>query len=112
MKYNFLRFDKEKNIEVFENAGWHFNNIMSPEQISLKLKTFAHTEFNSKEFYSVENIRNKIDKKIDLFNRGHNYRVVEIDDRFHISINLGCGQVFYDEFEISEGYYPFLNTHH
>ena len=82
LKYNFLRFDKEKNIEVFENAGWHFNNIMSPEQISLKLKTFAHTEFNSKEFYSVENIRNKIDKKIDLFNRGHNYRVVEIDDRF------------------------------
>ena len=82
LKYNFFRFDKEKNIEVFENAGWHFNNIMSPEQISLKLKTFAHTEFNSKEFYSVENIRNKIDKKIDLFNRGHNYRVVEIDDRF------------------------------
>ena len=81
LKYNFLRFDKEKNIEVFENAGWHFNNIMSPEQISLKLKTFAHTEFNSKEFYSVENIRNKIEKKIDLFNRGHNYRVVKIDDR-------------------------------
>ncbi len=82
LKYNFLRFDKEKNIEVFKNAGWHFNNIMSPEQISLKLKTFAHTEFNSKEFYSVENIRNKINKKIDLFNRGHNYRVIEIDDRF------------------------------
>ena len=55
---------------------------MSPEKISLKLKTFAHTEFNSKEFYSVENIRNKIDKKIDLFNRGHNYRADEIDDRF------------------------------
>ena len=64
LKYNFLRFDKEKNIEVFENAGWHFNNIMSPEQISLKLKTFAHTEFNSKEFYSVENIRNREKTKI------------------------------------------------
>ena len=37
-------------------------------------------------------------------------KLIEIDDRFHVSINLGYGQVFYDGFELSESYYPFLNT--
>ena len=35
LKYNFLRIDKEKSIELFHNAGWHFNNLMSPKDISL-----------------------------------------------------------------------------
>ena len=82
LNYSFFRFDKEKNIEIFQNGGWHFNNVMSPEKISLKLKTFAHKEFSSDEFSSVKNIRDKIDKKIDLFNRGFNYKVVEIDNKF------------------------------
>ena len=50
LKYSFFRFDKEKNIEIFEKAGWHFNNLMSPENISLKLKTFAHSEFSNSRF--------------------------------------------------------------
>ena len=59
LKYNFLRIDKEKNIEIFKNAGWHFNNILSPEEISLKLKTFAHSEFADKKFSSVDIIEKK-----------------------------------------------------
>ena len=38
LNYSFLRIDKEKSIEVFKDGGWHFNNIMSPREISLKLK--------------------------------------------------------------------------
>ena len=38
LKYSFLRFDKEKNIQIFYNGGWHFNNIMTSEEISKKLK--------------------------------------------------------------------------
>ena len=82
LKYNFFRIDKEKNIELFDDGGWHFNNIMSPEQISLKLKTYAHNEFSSDEFSSINIIKDKIDKKIDLFNRGYNYKVVPIDNTF------------------------------
>ena len=55
---------------------------MSPEEISLKLKTFAHEEFSGKEFSSVEIIREKIKNKIDLFNRGHTYKKIAIDSRF------------------------------
>ena len=82
LKYKFYRFDKEKNIQIFENAGWHFNNVMSPEKISKKLKTFAHKEFSSEEFSSVETIRNKINAKVDLFNRNEKYEVVRIDEGF------------------------------
>ena len=82
LKYSFLRFDKEKSIEIFENAGWHFNNLMSPENISLKLRTFAHKEFSGDEFSSVEVIKNKINNKQDLFNRGHVYKVINIDYNF------------------------------
>jgi len=82
LKYNFFRFDKEKNIEIFKNGGWHFNNIMRPETISLKLKTFAHSEFSDKKFSDVEIIRSKIEKKVDLFDRGHQYKKVELDNTF------------------------------
>ena len=82
LKYNFFRIDKEKNIQTFDKAGWHFNNIMSYEQISLKLKTFAHTEFSDDNFSSIEAIKNKIDQQVDLFNRGHKYKKVKFDNNF------------------------------
>ena len=82
LKYNFFRFDKEKNIQIFENAGWHFNNILSPENISLKLRTFAHSEFANEKFSAIETIQKKIKNRIDLFERGHKYEVIKIDNNF------------------------------
>ena len=82
LKYSFLRIDKERNIQLFENAGWHFNNILTYDEISLKLKTFAHNEFSIDKFSSVENIKNKIEMKVDLFDRGHSYETVELDNSF------------------------------
>jgi len=82
LKYSFFRFDKEKSIQVFNKAGWHFNNVMTPEDISKKLKTFAHTEFSKEQFSSPQIIKSKILKRIDLFDRGHQYKVVDIDSSF------------------------------
>ena len=82
LKYSFLRIDKEKSIQIFKNAGWHFNNLMSPESISLKLRTFAHKEYSGNEFSSPDLIKEKINKKIDLFNRGHKYKVINLDNNF------------------------------
>jgi beta-1,4-mannosyl-glycoprotein beta-1,4-N-acetylglucosaminyltransferase len=82
LNYNFWRFDKEKNMQIFNNGGWHFNNIMKPELISLKLKTFAHSEFSDEKFSDVNIIRSKIEKKIDLFHRGHQYIKIKLDDSF------------------------------
>jgi len=82
LQYGIFRFDKEKNIQIFDKAGWHFNNIMTPDEISKKLKTFAHTEFSKEEFSSPKIIESKILKKIDLFNRGHQYKVIDLDNSF------------------------------
>ena len=82
LKYKFFRIDKEKNLEIFKDGGWHFNNIMDPELISLKLKTYAHSEFSEDKFSNVNIIRSKIEKKIDLFERGHQYKKVVLDDSF------------------------------
>ena len=82
LHYSFFRFDKEKNIELFENGGWHFNNILTPKEISLKLRTFAHSEFSKKEFSEEDVIRSKIEKRIDLFGRGHKYKLVNFGEKF------------------------------
>ena len=42
LDYKFFRIDKEKNIQIYNDAGWHFNNILSPKEISLKLR-LLHT---------------------------------------------------------------------
>ena len=82
LKYKFYRLDKEKSIEIFDNGGWHFTNLMHPELISKKLKTFAHSEFSGDQFSSIEIIKKKIEEKVDLFNRGHKYNYVKLDDTF------------------------------
>jgi beta-1,4-mannosyl-glycoprotein beta-1,4-N-acetylglucosaminyltransferase len=80
LKYSIFRIDKEKNIEIFNDAGWHFNNIMSPQEISIKLKTFAHSEFSTDQYSNPKTIEEKINLKIDLFERGHQYIKVSLDD--------------------------------
>ena len=82
LKYNFFRIDKEKSVEIFNNSGWHFNNILSPKEISKKLKSFAHTEFSSSRFSNYKIIKNKILNRIDLFERGHEYIKVNFDKSF------------------------------
>ncbi len=78
----FWRFDKERNIELIQNGGWHFNNLFNAKEISIKLKTFAHEEFNKDKFTDVNIIQKKIDQKIDLFDRGNKYKKVELDNSF------------------------------
>ena len=78
----FWKFYKEKSIEIIKNGGWHFNSILSPEEISRKLKTFAHTEYATDRYSSIESIKKKIINKVDLFERGHKYETVQIDNSF------------------------------
>ena len=42
LNYSFLRLDKEKSIEIFEDGGWHFTCIRTPEDLEKKLLNFAH----------------------------------------------------------------------
>ena len=77
-----FKFNNEKSIEIINDGGWHFNNIMSPDKISIKLKTFAHSEFSGKKFSSLKVIKSKIKRKKDLFERGHVYQKIKMDNNF------------------------------
>ena len=74
-KYPFYRFDKI-NWNIIEKGGWHFSNIMTPEDISKKLKSFAHSEYNKPEYTDIETIRKKIESKKDLFGRNFQFKKI------------------------------------
>ena len=81
-KYPFWRIDKTRNIQIIEDGGWHFAYQSSPSEISKKIKSFSHGEFNIDDFTNDNVIAEKIKMKKDIFSRGFTYRKVEIDKSF------------------------------
>ncbi len=81
-KYPFWRIDKVRNIQIIQDGGWHFAFLQSPENISKKIKSFAHGEFNKDDISSEENIKLRIQKGEDVFNRGYDLKRVEVDSSF------------------------------
>ena len=43
---------------------------------------FPHSEFSSEKYSSVVVIKKKIENKEDLFERGHKYKSVKLDQKF------------------------------
>ena len=82
LKYGIWRFDKEKSIEIINDGGWHFNYLLRPDEISKKFKSLAETSWDKEEYFNENNIKEKIKQKIDLFNRGHTFERVNIDDTY------------------------------
>ena len=81
-KYPFWRFDKPKNIQIIKDGGWHFAYLQSPENISKKIKSFAHGEFNKDHLVDEIKIKEKIKKGEDVFERGFKIKKINIDDSF------------------------------
>lgn len=81
-KYPFWRIDKPRNLQIIENGGWHFAYLQSTENISKKIKSFAHGEFNKPIFSNEKKIEEKINMGKDIFDRNISYRKVEIDSTF------------------------------
>ena len=82
LKTPFWKFYKNKNIEIINNGGWHFNSLLSPKEISSKLKSFAHQEFSSPEYSDEKIIKNNILNHRDLFKRNLKYEKVNLDSTF------------------------------
>jgi len=74
--YPFYRFDKIK-WNIIDNGGWHFSFVMSPEKVSKKIKSFAHSEFNKFQFTNVNQIIEKINSHKDLFGRNFNFKIIQ-----------------------------------
>ena len=78
----FWKFYKEKNIQSINNGGWHFTYLMTPQMIAKKIKNSGHIEFNKNEFTSIKNIKLKIKKLIDPFNRNAILKVVKLNNSY------------------------------
>ena len=81
-KHPFWRIDKKRNLQIIENGGWHFAYLGNPANISKKIKSFSHGEFNKINFTNQENIKKKIDMGKDIFDREIIYKKVQIDNSF------------------------------
>ena len=82
LKKSFWKIGIEKNIQIMEDGGWHFNNLYTPKLISKKLKTFQHQEFSVDKYSSIDVINKKILNLEDLFGRKQNYQKVEFDETY------------------------------
>ena len=82
LEYPFWRIDKEKSLQLIKKGGWHFTYLMTPEDISKKIQSMSHTEFNKEEFRNIKNIQDKIKNLKDPFNRNYNFKKVKIDDTY------------------------------
>ena len=80
-EYSFFQFYRIK-WNIIKNGGWHFSFLMQPTEIKKKIKSFAHDEFNKKEFLEINEIEKKIKLGEDLFNRDQKYIKVELDNNF------------------------------
>ena len=81
-EYPFWRIDKIRNLQIINNGGWHFAYLQTPENISKKIKSFAHGEFNKIDNTNEESISLKIEKGQDIFKRDHNLKKIDIDSSF------------------------------
>tara|TARA_B100001093_G_scaffold515383_1_gene591597 strand:+ start:53 stop:862 length:810 start_codon:yes stop_codon:yes gene_type:complete len=86
----FWKFRLEKNIEIINDGGWHFNNLYDLEIIAKKIKTFPHTEYNIEKFTNIENIKKRVENLEDLFDRGYKFEKKIIDQSYpeYIQKNL------------------------
>ena len=82
LKYGFWRIDKERNLQILKNGGWHFSYLLTPIEIKRKIQTFAHNELNKQKYTNLNNIKNCIKKFKDLFHREAKFKKVKIDYKF------------------------------
>ena len=63
--YPFWRFDKI-NWNIIKNGGWHFSYVMSNKNIINKIKSFAHSEYNKKQFLNLKTVK-KLSQKRKIY---------------------------------------------
>jgi beta-1,4-mannosyl-glycoprotein beta-1,4-N-acetylglucosaminyltransferase len=64
------------------DGGWHFSFLKKATDISKKIKSFAHQEYNESKFLNLIEIEKKINSGTDLFDRDYNYKKIELNKDF------------------------------
>tara|TARA_Y100000591_G_C21532065_1_gene544645 strand:- start:111 stop:701 length:591 start_codon:yes stop_codon:yes gene_type:complete len=96
-KYPFWRLDtffsktKQIDLKIINDGGWHFTNLMSAEEIFIKLSNFGHHNEFDVSGVTVEDIQTCIDNRIVNYDHqsdksetnkySANYKLKLIDDK-------------------------------
>jgi beta-1,4-mannosyl-glycoprotein beta-1,4-N-acetylglucosaminyltransferase len=81
-KIPFWKFFRNKEPQLINDAGWHFSFLKEPAMIRKKIISYSHQEFNKEEFINEENIKKKINRGEDLFDRNIKYKAIPVDKSF------------------------------
>ena len=79
---SFWKIYKPNIPQIIKDGGWHFSFLKEPVDISKKIKSYAHQEYNIKKFNDINSIENKIKNKQDILGRDFYYKKIEIDDSY------------------------------
>jgi beta-1,4-mannosyl-glycoprotein beta-1,4-N-acetylglucosaminyltransferase len=71
---------------ILKDAGWHFSYLGGVKAIQRKMKSIAHTEFDTEAKTSLENIRSRLKHGKGFVNSAELFLPEVIDKRFPIEI--------------------------
>ena len=97
-RYPFWRVDtlfsntRYINLEIINDGGWHFTNLMTAEKLYEKLTNFGHHDEFELSGMTIKDLQKKIDNKEVFFNHfvdkqkykerwNFDYKLIKIDDK-------------------------------
>ena len=81
-KPSFWKFYKPRQPQLIYDGGWHFSFLKNPTGISKKIQSYAHSEYNKSIYTDEKKIAERINNRIDIFDRNFKYEKIDIDDTF------------------------------
>ena len=88
-KRPFWRLDKFRLNNIFEDGGWHFCNLKSPEELLYKYQNLCETNdpYHFKEkieekFLDLKEIKKRIKNKQDIIGRADSFNKIELDSTY------------------------------
>ena len=78
----FWKFYKPRRPQILNDGGWHFNDLKTPEELSNKIQSYAHQEFNKDKFVDVRKISDRLKNRQDLFDRDYKFEIINIDKNY------------------------------
>jgi len=81
-KPSFWKFYKPRQPQLIYDGGWHFSFLKNPKGISKKIQSYSHSEYNKSIYTDEKKIAERINNRIDIFDRNFKYAKIDIDDTF------------------------------
>ena len=82
IKKKFWKIYRPNPPQLIFDGGWHFSFLKNSKNISRKIRSYAHQEYNKEEFFDVKTIDDKISQSKDILGRDFYYKKIELDNTY------------------------------